>query len=145
MVSTFQVYSSEVTQTGSKVELPFLHATHCLDIYIPNKNHQKSQRGWKLWSAQGFPIKIHSREITQTGSMGEQPFLYTTHHFDQTYMPTKYYQNISKGINAMELIRFPHQSSFKGDNSRKQGRVIFLHVTHCLDPIYMLTKYNQNS
>ena len=117
------VHSSEITQTGSKGELPFLHATHRLNIYIPTKYHQISQRGWKLWRAQSFPTKVHSREITQTGSMGEQPFLYRKHHLDQIYMLTKFYQNISKGINV----------SFKGDNSkRKQGRVIFLHVTHCL-------------
>ena len=29
-----------------------------------------SQRGWKLWRAQGFPNKNHSREIAQTRITG---------------------------------------------------------------------------
>ena len=52
----FQDHSWEITQIGSKEELPFLHVTHCLDriyIYLPNII-KVSQRGLKLLSAQGF-------------------------------------------------------------------------------------------
>ena len=37
---------------------------------------------------------------------GEQPFLHATHCFDHIYMPTKYYQNISKGMKVIEHTNF---------------------------------------
>ena len=37
---------------------------------------------------------------------GEQPFLHATHCFDHIYMPTKYYQNISKGMKVIERTNF---------------------------------------
>ena len=57
-------------------------------------------------SAQASPYKVHSREITQKASKGEQPFLHATHRLDPIYMPTKYYQNISKGIKVIERTSF---------------------------------------
>ena len=36
----------------------------------------KSQRVRKLWSAQGLPVEVSSREIILTGSRGEQQFLH---------------------------------------------------------------------
>ena len=57
-------------------------------------------------SAQASPYKVHSREITQQASKGEQPFLHATHCLDPIYMPTKYYQNISKGIKVIERTSF---------------------------------------
>ena len=42
--------------------------------------------------------KAQTREITETGSKGEQPFLQVVQPLDLIYMPTKYHQNISKGI-----------------------------------------------
>ena len=59
-----------------------------------------------LLSAQAFPYKVHLREITQKDSKGEQPFLHATHCLDLIYMPTKYYQNISKGIKNIERTSF---------------------------------------
>ena len=57
-------------------------------------------------SAQASPYKVHSREITQKANKGEQPFLHATHRLDPIYMPTKYYQNISKGIKVIERTSF---------------------------------------
>ena len=37
---------------------------------------------------------------------GEKPFLHATHCFDHIYMPTKYYQNISKGMKVIEHTNF---------------------------------------
>ena len=51
-------------------------------------------------SAQAFPNKVHSREITQKASKGAQPILHATHR------PTNYYQNISKGIKVIERTSF---------------------------------------
>ena len=71
-------------------------------------------------SAQAFPYKVNSREITQKASMGEKPILHMTHRLDPIYMPTMYYQNISKGIGVIERTSFPLLRSFKGDNSKGQ-------------------------
>ena len=60
----------------------------------------------ELLSAQAFHYKVHSREITQKDSKREQPFLHATHLPDLIYMPTKYYQNSSKGIKVIELTSF---------------------------------------
>ena len=57
-------------------------------------------------SAQAFPYKVHSREATQKASKREQPFLHATHRLDAIYMPTRYYQNISKGIKIIERTSF---------------------------------------
>ena len=54
----------------------------------------------------GSHYKVHSREITQKASKGEQPFLHVTHRLDPIYMPTKYFQNISKGIKVIERTSF---------------------------------------
>ena len=59
---------------------------------------------YKVLSTQAFPYKVHSRGITQKASKGEQPFLHATHRLDLIYMPTKYYQNISKGINPFTAL-----------------------------------------
>ena len=52
-------------------------------------------------------FKFHSREIAQKSIKGELPFLHATHRLDPIYMPTKYYQNISKGMKVIERTSFP--------------------------------------
>ena len=70
---------------------------------------------------------MHSRETTQKGSKGEQPFLHATHHLHLIYMYIKYHQNISKGIRVIERTSFPLLSAFKGDNSKgQQGEATIL-------------------
>ena len=54
----------------------------------------------------GLCFSCRSRENTQKASQGEQSFLHVTHHLDWIYMPTKYYQNILKGIKAIERTNF---------------------------------------
>ena len=56
--------------------------------------------GMKVRRVQGFLFYFHSREISQTESMEEQPCIHATHYLDTLYMPTKYYQNIFKGYRA---------------------------------------------
>ena len=46
--------------------------------------------------------------------MGEQVFLTTTHQLDTKYIPTAYYQNISKGLKFMGLTRFPTLNFIQG-------------------------------
>ena len=53
------------------------------------------------------------------GSKGEQPFLHPTHRLDLIYMPTKYYQNISKGIKVIE-----HTSFFLRTDRRTNGFLV---------------------
>ena len=79
----FQDHSWEITQIGSKEELPFLHVTHCLDrIYINLPNIIKiSQRGLKLLSAQGF---FHYSSFK--GNNSNKKHRYAT----SIIMPTKY-------------------------------------------------------
>ena len=84
-------------------EQPFMHATNGLDLmYMPTKNYQNISMGIKakLWSEQVSPFKNYSCEITSQGWKKEQLFLHATYHLDRIYMPTKCYQNISKGIKA---------------------------------------------
>ena len=73
--------------------------------------------------AQASPNKVHSREITQKASKGEQPFLHATHRLDPIYMPTKYYQNISKGIKVIERTSFCLQTDGQTDG-RQADRYI---------------------
>ena len=54
------------------------HVTTHPDICIPNIINI-SQRVKKLLSSQAFPYKVHSRQITQKGSQGEQTFLHLSH------------------------------------------------------------------
>ena len=45
----------------------------------------------------------------------------------------------------MASTRFDLSISFKADNSElMKGRVTVLHMIHCRELIYILTKYNQN-
>ena len=74
-------------------------------------------------SAQASPYKVHSREITQKASKGEQPFLHATHRLDPIYMPTKYYQNISKGIKVIERTSFCLRTDRRTDR-RTDARLI---------------------
>ena len=66
--------------------------------------YQTISKGIRVLGAQAFPYKIHSMEITQKASKGEKPFLHATHRLDLIYMPTKYYQSISKGFISQKLL-----------------------------------------
>ena len=59
-----------------------------------------------LLSAQAYPFKIHSREITQKNSKEDNHCMHATHPLDLIYIPTQYYQNISKGIKVIEHTSF---------------------------------------
>ena len=77
--------------------------------------------------------------------MAEQLFLHVTHcRLDQTYMHSKYHQNIPKLIGVFECKSFPLKSSFKEDNSNgQQEEQKLLHMAN-LDLIYRYAKHHQN-
>ena len=54
-----------------------------------------------------FPF-ISSFKGSNMNRKGELPFSQMKDCLNLIYIPTKYYQNISKGIKAAECIRFPH-------------------------------------
>ena len=86
----------------------FLHTLHRPDlINMYTKYHQNISNGIRVIEGTSFPYKVHSREITQNASKEEHPFLHMTHRLDLIYIPTKYYQNISKGIKVIERTSFP--------------------------------------
>ena len=64
---------------GSKGKQPFSHMKHHLDlIYMYTEYHQNISEGLRVIEHISLSLKVHSREKTQKGSMGEQPFLYMT-------------------------------------------------------------------
>ena len=58
----------------------------------------------RIIERKAIPHKVNSREIAIKTSKEGQPFLHVTHRRDPIYMPTKYYENISKGIKVIERI-----------------------------------------
>ena len=72
-----------------------------------------------MWSKQGLPFKIHSREITPKVCKEEQPF-YMWH----TVLTTKYNQNISKGIKVIEWKSFPLQTDARLSGPNKKMPVL---------------------
>ena len=65
--------------------------------------HYENLKGYKSYGViNGFPFTINSREKTPKGCKGEQLILHAKHHLYLIYMLTKYNQNISNGIKAME-------------------------------------------
>ena len=81
-----------------------LHIILTRYICIVYQRSSKYLKGYN--SAQFFPYKVHSRDITQKTNKREQPFLHVTPRLDLIYMPTKYYQNISKDIKVIECTSF---------------------------------------
>ena len=82
-LENMDVFEILITQKNAKMQKdPFVRFTL---ICIP-KISKISQRVEELLSAQTFPYKAHSRDITHNGSNGEQPFLHVTHHLDLIYM-----------------------------------------------------------
>ena len=72
-----------------------------------------SQTVWELWPAQdfGFSGDNYIRKTVRV------VFLHTTHLLVLLYIPTKYYQSMSKGIKVMECTRMRLQYfCFWGDN-----------------------------
>ena len=63
-------------------------------------------KGIRVIERTSLPFKVHSREITLKATKVEQRFLHVTHLLDLIYMPTEYYQNISKGIKVIECTSF---------------------------------------
>ena len=61
---------------------------------------------WRSIEYTSFPYQAHSRGITQMFSKGVEQVLNVTHPLDLIYIPTKYYQNISKGIQVIECTSF---------------------------------------
>ena len=51
---------------------------------------------------QGFSLEIHSGEVTRKQPQQRLSLLHVTHLLFDTNASTKYYQNMSKGIKAME-------------------------------------------
>ena len=73
--------------------------TRYIIMYLPNIfKITVSQRVLKLVSEQVFLFKIPSRTITPKMMQKRATIIYVTYPLDLIYMPTKYYQNISKGI-----------------------------------------------
>ena len=67
-------------------------------------------------------MKVHSWDITETGSKGEQPFLQVVQPLDLIYMPTKYHQNISKGIKGIKLL--PTDGWMDGQTDRQIDKLM---------------------
>ena len=66
------------TQKRTRWEQTFLHATRCLDlIYIVYVYQISTNISYSIRVIErtSFPYKVHSMDITQKGSKGEQPFL----------------------------------------------------------------------
>ena len=60
------------------------------------------------------------------------------------YIPTKYYQSMSKGIKVMECTRMRLQYfCFRGDNYITKWELSLLHGTHLLVLLFIPTKYYQ--
>ena len=91
---------SAVAKNGMGCFVPGCFVLH--RICTPTEYHQNISKGTKsLLSTQAFPYKVHSSEITQTGSKGEQPFSHTTHRI---CLPK--YQHILKGIKVIKCTSF---------------------------------------
>ena len=93
MFNSFSVYVSVLDK--------FLNSS-CVGIRWCNTSSCDRVLKVIIWSEQGFPFKIHLRDITPKWREGAQQFLYETHGLDPIYMSTKYNENLSKGINAVE-------------------------------------------
>ena len=72
-----------------------------------SSTYLKGFKSYPVLSAQAFPSKVCSMEITQNGSYEEQPFLHTTHPLTLINMYAKYHQNISKDIRVIQRKIFP--------------------------------------
>ena len=63
--------------------VPFLHDLS--DIYgYKFQNILEGHKRYHVWRN----FNVHSREITETGNKGEQPFLQVVQPLDKIYMPT---------------------------------------------------------
>ena len=114
---SYKVHSREITYKYNSWmhDTPLTYYT-----YIPYII-KISQRILKLLSAQASPYKVHSREITQKTLKRATILARNTPSspdilcwswsrsklFAKGIMPTKYYQNISKGLKVIERTSFP--------------------------------------
>ena len=92
-----------------------------------------------LWRCTRFSLKNHWREIAEKWSKGDHPFLQAAHRLDPIFTPTKYYQNISKGIKSSALLIRPREIAKKWS----KGEHIFFTCDTPSSPD-IPTKYYQN-
>ena len=142
MLENLLTNNAHPTQKASKGEQPFLHATHHLDlIYICIPIIITISQRLELFSTQAFKSEVNSREKTQKGSKGEQPFLYMTQGLDLIYIYIcipiiiKISQRVQELLNTQD---FPYKvNSREITEKTSKDKQPFLQVTHHLDLIYM--------
>ena len=83
-----------------------MHVTHRLDLLYMYTKYQNISKGIKVIERTSSPLKCFFKGDNSKGQQGRATMLHRTHHHDLIYMPTKYNQNISKGIKVIERTSF---------------------------------------